>query len=243
MITFFLEETDSTNNWIANHANELTSPCMVWCGRQTSGRGQRGNTWESAPGLNFTGSFLLRLRNFPASSQFLLSEAVALAVVYTLSEYEVHALVKWPNDIYVEDRKICGILIEHVVMEKDISRSIAGIGVNINQEEFLSDAPNPISLKMITGHTFSVEKFAGKLAYYLEFFIFHLLKEPGFLHQIFMKLLWRHDGKYYPYRDKQTGKVINACISDIFSDGRLNLTTSDGEDKIYAFKEIEFLLR
>lgn len=242
MQRIFLEETDSTNNWIANHDNELSSPCLVWCGRQTAGRGQRGNSWESAPGMNFTGTFLLRPQNFPASSQFIMSEAVAMAVVYALSDYGIQAMVKWPNDIYVGDRKICGILIEHVVMGKNITRTIAGIGVNLNQTEFLSDAPNPVSVKMLTGKTYSVENFAENLGNYLEYFTQDFINRPEILHQKFMDCLWRYDGKRHPFRDKQTGELINAEISGIFNDGRLHLTTSDGDEKLYAFKEVEFIL-
>ena len=243
MQILFLEETDSTNNWIANHENDLQSPCLVWCRRQTAGRGQRGNSWESAPGMNFTGSWLIRPINFPASSQFHLSEAVALAVVYTLSEYGIRAMVKWPNDIYVDNLKICGILIEHAVTGKDITRSIAGIGVNINQIDFISDAPNPVSMKMITGKNFRVEKFAEKLAFYLDFFTNRLIKEPEFLHKIFMNRLWRNDEQNHPFLDKLTGKPVSAKISGVYDDGRLQLTTSAGEERTYAFKEIEFLLR
>lgn len=145
-----LEEVSSTNTWLAQHADELLHLTMVTAERQTAGRGQRGNSWESEPGANLTFSLLIRPEGVPARSQFSISEATALAVTDLLAIYGVKATVKWPNDIYVGDRKICGILIEHAVMGTSIMHSIIGAGLNVNQTRFVSDAPNPVSLLQLT---------------------------------------------------------------------------------------------
>ncbi|MDE6431375.1 MAG: biotin--[acetyl-CoA-carboxylase] ligase, partial [Duncaniella sp.] len=116
--------------------------------RQTAGRGQRGNSWESAPGKNITMSILLRPEGLHPSRQFVISRAVSLAITGVLRRYMPASAVrvKWPNDIYVDDRKICGILIENVISSASIRQSVVGIGINVNQRRFLSDAPNPVSM-------------------------------------------------------------------------------------------------
>ena len=145
-----LESIRSTNTFLAQNAEGAVHGTVVYADCQTAGRGQRGNSWESADFKNITMSMLLRPANVKPSCQFWLSEAVALAVVHTLDRYIDNGVsIKWPNDIYWNDRKICGILVEHSLSGGKIDHTIAGIGLNINQEKFLSDAPNPVSLHQI----------------------------------------------------------------------------------------------
>lgn len=146
-----LESVDSTNNYAKANAASLPSPTMVVAREQTAGRGQRGNSWESEPGANLTFSVFVRLPEFPARRQFAVSEAVALAVADTLGVFGVQAKVKWPNDIYVGDRKICGILIEHALMGAELMHTVIGVGINVNQKRFLSPAPNPVSMRQLLG--------------------------------------------------------------------------------------------
>ena len=147
-----LESIRSTNTYLAQNAEGAVHGTVVYADCQTAGRGQRGNSWESADFKNITMSMLLRPANVKPSCQFWLSEAVALAVVHTLDRYIDNGVsIKWPNDIYWNDRKICGILVEHSLSGGKIDHTIAGIGLNINQEKFLSDAPNPVSLRQIIG--------------------------------------------------------------------------------------------
>ena len=137
-----LPETDSTNNYLTQLCNEQQSAVRefttVIAERQTAGKGQRGNSWESEDCRNITFSFVLYPTFIEARRQFILSQIVSLSI-------------KWPNDIYWNEKKICGILIENDLSGHHIGRSISGIGVNINQDVFRSNAPNPISLKQITG--------------------------------------------------------------------------------------------
>lgn len=150
-----LEETDSTNQYISQLCNNLKEDVAelttVTAEFQTSGKGQRGNTWEAEKGKNLLFSFVLYPTFLEARRQFILSQMVSLAIKEELSRWSDDITIKWPNDIYWKDKKICGILIENEIAGHHIERSIAGIGININQETFHSDAPNPVSLKQITG--------------------------------------------------------------------------------------------
>lgn len=147
------EEVDSTNNYLKNllSNDELIEFTTVMATAQTKGRGQRGNYWESEKGKNLTFSIYLTPYFLPINKQFVLSQAISLAILDTLSIYTKidNLKIKWPNDIYYKDKKICGILIENTLIDELIQCTIAGIGININQTNFRSDAPNPISLKQI----------------------------------------------------------------------------------------------
>lgn len=217
---------------------------MVRACRQTAGRGQRGNSWESQPDMNFTGSLFFKLPGFSAKNQFIISEAVALAVVDALKLLDVDAKVKWPNDVYVGDRKICGILIEHSVMGMNLSHSIAGIGVNLNQSEFFSDAPNPASVIQLTKNSHSIEDFTHSLGRILEKSLNALTDDDALksTHQRFLDTLWRGDGNYYSFRDVKSGCKFKARIADIEMSGQLLLSLPDNTTRRYVFKEVEFLL-
>ena len=153
----WLDECVSTNTQVTEYP--LSEEGVIVAARcQTGGRGQKGNSWEAQPGKNLTFSAMWKPRGIAAREQFSISEAVALAVVDFLEDAGINAKVKWPNDIYVDDRKICGILIEHSVMGTEISRTIAGVGINVNQREFLSGAPNPVSMASIAGTEFPTER-------------------------------------------------------------------------------------
>ena len=120
-------------------------------------RGQQGNGWESEKGKNLLFSTLLREWSIPVSSQFLINQIVSLSLYHTvraiLKEDQRPLLtIKWPNDLYFQDKKLAGILIENIWQANQVSRSIAGIGLNVNQTVFLSPAPNPVSLCQITGY-------------------------------------------------------------------------------------------
>ena len=236
-----IEQTDSTNNWLVRHEEEIKEPTLVYCHEQIAGRGQRGNSWESEPGKNITASLIFRPQCFAAHRQFEISEAVALAIVEFLKDYGVESKIKWPNDIYVGDRKICGILVEQSVIGSQILRSIAGMGININQEEFRSDAPNPISIIMLTGKSFEIDEAIGKLASCLEKNINKLEGEHNF-HRDFLSCLWRKDGECHNFYDRKNEEKIEAEIIDVAKDGMLRLRTDKGEIRTYVFKEVEFIV-
>lgn len=244
MKKILLESADSTNNWCAAHIADLEDMTMVRTTAQTSGRGQRGNSWEAEPGRNLTFSVVVRPRAMRASLQFSISEAVSLAVADTLAHYGLPAKVKWPNDIYVGDKKICGILIEHAVAGMDILHSICGVGINVNQHEFLSDAPNPVSMFQLSGREYDLEEVADVFARAFEQYM-GLTATPGgrdMLHSDFMRRLWRADGELHPFRDAASGREFRAVIADVEPSGYLRLLDDTFTPLRYAFKEVEFLL-
>ena len=149
----FFDEVGSTNDEARDRVRFGHGDVVV-AERQTAGRGQRGNRWDSAHGENLTFSVVLTPDFLPVAEQFLLSEAVSLALVDTLARYGIGATVKWPNDIYVGGRKVAGILIENDVMGSRMSRSIVGVGLNVNQSEFCASLPNPTSMALAAGRAF-----------------------------------------------------------------------------------------
>ena len=139
-------------------ATQYVEGDIILAQRQTAGRGQRGHTWESALGENLTFSLLLEPQFLPPSEQFLISECVALGVCDALLHYGIEAQIKWTNDIYIGDRKLAGILIEHKLQGSALARTVAGIGLNVNQKAFSDDLPNPISMAQATGREFDREE-------------------------------------------------------------------------------------
>ena len=148
---FIIKDTlPSTNSYLAGIAADAPHGTVVMAREQTAGRGQRGNSWEAEPGCNITLSLLLRPEGLHPARQFVISQAVSLAIADMVSHFVAAPVcIKWPNEIYAGDRKICGILIENTITGTSIDRTIVGIGLNVNQTEFRSDAPNPVSMRQL----------------------------------------------------------------------------------------------
>lgn len=149
----WLERVDSTNDEARRHILEIDNLSVVSALEQTKGRGQRGNRWSSQPGENLTFSLVVKDFRIKANEQSAISQATALSLVDLLSRHEIKARIKWPNDIYAGDEKICGILIENSLKGSEIDWSIIGIGLNVNQTAFPEDLPNPTSMKLCTGNS------------------------------------------------------------------------------------------
>lgn len=238
----FVPSTNSTNSLIAAMDAESPLPdnTVVAAHTQLAGRGQRGNSWESAPGENLTFSMLLRPRIHPAQ-QFAVSEAVALAVADSLKEISgCQFSVKWPNDIYYQDLKIAGILIENSITGMSINRSIAGIGVNINQVLFTSPAPNPVSLAQITGKSYALPPILASIACAITHNL-TLLHSPE-LHSRYIDSLWRREG-YHPYIVAESNEKIMARIVDVLPSGHILMERRGAvTPAMYAFKEISAVI-
>lgn len=236
-----LPETASTNTYIDNLDNSEPQPegCVVITHRQTAGRGQRGNSWEAEPGRNLTFSYLLRPEGVAPQEQFVLSQAVSLAVVDVLSRYTDGFSVKWPNDIYYNDSKIAGILIEHCLSGATISRTIVGIGLNINQQQFVSDAPNPISLSQITGEQYDLDAILAEVLEATSLRYAMCEADRATLQRDYHAALYRREG-FHTYRDAKG--VFEAAIKGVLPDGHLLLIDADGCEHRYAFKEVAFVL-
>lgn len=243
----WLDTAESTHMLLksADYA-DLEPYKMVAARRQTAGRGQRGNSWEAEPFKNLTFSLVVRPTHLHPNQQFTVSEATALAVVALLQGEGIEASVKWPNDIYVADRKICGILIDHAVDGTSILRSIVSAGINVNQREFRSDAPNPASMWQILGRESDLESLGRHFMLLLRQFM--TLTESaagrGTLHESFLRRLYRFDGKHYRFRDINRGLDFEGVIEDVAPDGILRVRdAADGTTRGYRFKEIGFIIQ
>lgn len=245
MVKFLLlEEVDSTNSYVACNAGTLEDMTMVIADSQTAGRGQRGNSWESEPGCNLTFTLFHKPKGILPADQFAISEATALAVTDFLATIGIRAEVKWPNDIYVDDRKIAGILIEHAVTSASIEHSRIGVGLNVNQKEFRSDAPNPVSVAQLTGADTDISRVAAAVGECLARRLALCGSPEGrrSLHSEFKERLWRREGAH-PFRRRDDGVEFRGVISDVDSRGPITITDVDtGASSQYAFKEIEFIL-
>lgn len=228
------EELTSTNDE-AMHG-EYAHNTIITARRQTAGRGQRGNSWQSVPGENLTFSLVLEPHHIPVVEQYRLSMMAALAASDAVRSIGVECNIKWSNDLYVGDCKIGGILIEHSVMGEMLTRTVIGIGINVRQREFPTTLPNPTS---IIKHGVDTTPEA-LLALFIEFFAERYTQPTEHLHVDYMARLWRHDVSAM-YTDSD-GR-FSARIKEVDPlTGMLTLRTEQGDERQYWFKEVEFLL-
>lgn len=238
-----ISETNSTNNYLQSlcskqKVEELT---VVVADFQTSGRGQRGNSWESDSGKNLLFSIVIFPEFLEARRQFLISQIISLAIKEELDTYTTDISIKWPNDIYWKEKKICGMLIENDLMGRNISQSIAGIGININQETFHSFAPNPVSLRQITGKEFDLFEILKNIVLRIQSY-YSLLKKgntESIVCQYEMSL-FRKEGMH---RFKDANGEFFARIICVEPEGRLILEDEILNKRGYMFKEVEYLLK
>jgi BirA family transcriptional regulator, biotin operon repressor / biotin---[acetyl-CoA-carboxylase] ligase len=237
-----LNEIDSTNNY-ANHlivAGQAIHGTAVLAHYQQQGRGQQGNQWESAPGLNMLASFIFMPDFLPPERQFYLSKIASLALTDWLSQHVDHVKVKWPNDIYVGDRKIAGMLIETSVMGNNLQSAVAGIGLNLNQLNFSPSLPNPVSLKQLTGIDYNVEEVALQFwDLLMEWYLKLEQDRTVLIDEAYVNNLYRMNMWAEYIKDKQS---IEARIAGVDAWGQLILEKRSGERIICAFKEITFVI-
>ncbi|MEG1563457.1 MAG: biotin--[acetyl-CoA-carboxylase] ligase [Bacteroides sp.] len=237
-----LNETNSTNSYLREYCKcQPTAPfTTVLTSFQTAGRGQRGNTWESDAEKNLLFSFVLFPDFLEVRRQFLLSQIVSLAIKETLDCYTEDISIKWPNDIYWQEKKICGILIENDWSGNCLCQSIAGIGLNINQQEFHSPAPNPVSLLQITGHEHELLPLLAQVMTKVKDY-YQLLLSGGAASVAlrYREALFRKEG-WHPYID--AAGSFEAEIVCVEPEGNLVLKDRAGNERTYAFKEVQYAL-
>jgi BirA family biotin operon repressor/biotin-[acetyl-CoA-carboxylase] ligase len=237
-----LDSTDSTNNF----AKELLSSkkpaegTVISATEQSSGRGQMGNGWEAEPGKNLTISIILYPVFLPADKQFFLSMAVSLGVKDFCEEVlKEEVRIKWPNDIYAGNKKLAGILIENTINGSMLSSSVAGIGINVNQETFSSGLPNPVSLSQIAHRSFSLHELQLQLNNYIEKYYMQLRQgHYNFLDKAYTVALYRYQ-QTSEFTHK--GKRLKGEITGVAKDGKL-LIESGGKEHRFMFKEVEYVL-
>ena len=216
---------------------------IVIAERQTAGRGQRGHTWESAEGENLTFSLILEPRFLPVNEQFLLSEVLALGLVDTLAEYGIEAKIKWTNDIYVGDRKIVGMLIENSLGSGSMARTIAGIGLNVNQSEFDSSLPNPTSMTLLAARKFDRDEVLERLHSNI-MSLYEALRrgEKEMLQSRYRETMYRL-GEAHPYA-LADGTIFDGVIRGVRPSGELRIEhVADGSLHEYLFKQVEFIIK
>lgn len=237
-----LKETESTNSYLRQYTpKEGEDITVVTTEFQTAGRGQGKNTWESNKGENLLFSILCHPKNVLAKRQFILSQAIALAVRDALSMYINDIEIKWPNDIYWHHHKLGGILIECTLTGNNVKDSILGVGLNINQTDFENLTKNPISLKQIIHRDIDrdnlLHTIADDFAHYISMIN---LGHYDSIAADYMNTLYRRQG-YHQYRDGD-GDFLARFIT-IEPSGRIVLMDEDGMLRTYAFKEVKFMIK
>lgn len=231
------EELGSTNTEAERVGwSELEDKMVILTYRQTQGRGQVGNHWESESGKNISMTVVFKPRELPAGQQFAVSMVIALGACDFISRYVNECSVKWPNDIYVGDRKISGILIEHSIMGRYVGGSLCGIGVNINQERFLSDAPNPVSLFQLIGEEIPLEQALEELLDCIGK-RYEMIRDSDGLERDFLLVLYRREG-VYDWEDEEG--MFQASVRGVNEFGQLILVDERGTERVYGFKEVAY---
>jgi BirA family transcriptional regulator, biotin operon repressor / biotin---[acetyl-CoA-carboxylase] ligase len=236
----FLPVCESTNSEAQQLLlkNKATEGCVVLTDEQTQGRGQRGNTWEAAPGKNITLSAILSPVFLAVRHQFYLNMAVSLSVLDLLREQGLsQAQVKWPNDLYFEDRKLGGILIENTVTSHSIQHSIVGIGLNVNQLHF--GIGTATSLAAEVGTQLDVKRLVNRLLELLEKRYLELRTGKT------EKLRFEYLQALYRFQEEHTYRIgneeVQGRIVGVDEDGRLALQIG-GELRYFAFKEVAYVI-
>ncbi len=235
-----LDSIDSTNNYAAKEllTKSLNEGTVFVAACQRSGRGQGQSTWESAKDLNLTFSIVLYPKRVEVVSQFSISKAISLGVTDFLSQQVGGVSIKWPNDIYVDDKKIAGILIETAISAGKFTRAIVGIGLNINQEIFVSDAPNPVSLKNLTGKDYDLSEVLNGVCGKVDRRYLQLIRgETAVLNYDYEKLLYR---KQIWARYRADSIDFEGMITGVDVDGCLLIETREGDIRRFQFKEVIF---
>ena len=211
---------------------------VILARHQTDGKGQYGRKWESQPDAHLAMSLILQPSSMKASDLPLLSMQISLAIVKVLKSLDqaILPLIKWPNDIYANQKKLAGILIENVLSATRVQHCIIGIGMNVNEKEFSAEAPNAISLFQITGKTFDVMDIAKLIRQ----FAMEMLHTPF--------ELWKKEYDQYVFGSgtlhafERNGEIINAVMSGISEEGKLKLVNNQGKTETYYTHEIKWLI-
>lgn len=233
-----IEETTSTNLIARDMETEDDETVVVTTDFQTDGKGQGSNKWESEKGKNLLFSIITPTLSIESRKQFLISMAIANAIYDALVDNGIKgASIKWPNDIYAGNYKISGTLIENRLAGCIIRRSIIGVGLNVNQSVFKSDAPNPTSMTNITGKEYDLHCIMDGIIHNFKKMISMASSAPDILKIMYMERMYRKDGMY-KYHDRN-GSFL-ASSEGVTDSGCLMLKDESGNIRQYGFKEVAF---
>lgn len=237
---FKFDEIPSTNDWLMNHLLEqkLTEGTLVLAKHQTKGKGQRGSSWEAEASKSLTFSILFKPHFLKLAQAFDMSICVALAIQDCLSELRPGFSIKWPNDIYFEDQKIAGILIENQISKSTYQHAVVGIGLNLNQTHF-ENLPQAVSLKQIIGVDFACQQVLERICECLETRYLQL-RSGGYedLKKTYLSnLYWLHQSHSF----EVAGRIREGMITDVLRDGSLQVDFGNHELQSFDVKEIVFV--
>ena len=238
----YCKNIESTNSYASGiiESESLTEGTIIYTNYQTAGRGQKGNRWESEDGKNLLLSIVLFPGSVKPEDQFIISIFVSLGICDFLKMLIPDCNIKWPNDIYAGDDKIAGILIENSIISNAIVNSVAGIGLNINQEEFPDELPNPVSLKILTGkeydRDFCLKQLAGCLDLRYKQVISGSWDElrNEYILSLYHLNKWR--------RFKSEYGIFQGKIVSVTDSGCLRIEEKSGNIREFSFKQIEFIV-
>lgn len=234
-----LETVDSTNNYAANllRQPDVSEGTVVMSSFQSMGKGQRGAVWQSEPGANLLASLILRPRSMRAAQQFAINQFVCIGLVdYLKIAFELDAVIKWPNDILVNEQKLGGVLIECSIRGADIESVVVGMGINVNQQSFSGEL-NATSLRLLTGDVVDLKDLLNEMLHRLEK-AYGLIDRRDELTRKYLDGLYGVNEDLY-YREED--EVYQARISGIGPHGELQLQKSNGERVSRVFKQVELL--
>lgn len=244
----YIDHTQSTNTLVREQYLDREDGFCLYTFDQRAGRGQSGNTWQSEAGKNLLFTMLLQRPKVEVGKAFLLNMAVSLGVADSIEG----ACIKWPNDIYIGDKKVCGILIENILAQQGIVHSIVGVGLNVNQTTWHADIPNPTSMYTESGKEYDLHELMAKVATRIKERLAQTGK-PEQLKSDYMERLYRRKG-YWPYVEREvsttpTTIAQGACsgqfeaeIEDITEQGELVLRRRDESRNVYHFKQVRFVI-
>lgn len=241
----YVEIVDSTNVYLLEKEEDERIGKLVCAHEQTAGKGMGSNCWESAPGQNLTFSMGFDLSFMRAEDQFLLSQAVPLGLFDVLEtmvmcDPEAALSVKWPNDLYYGNRKLCGILINSTIHGEMMGVSVVGVGLNVNQTCFGDWPTHPVSLKMIIGKEIDLNPLLKRLVDAVEQRVSMLSTDDGvarikadYLHRLY---------RYHSWGDYEVdGQKVKRFVTGIDLFGHLETLDESGKKHVYDIKEIRFL--
>jgi BirA family biotin operon repressor/biotin-[acetyl-CoA-carboxylase] ligase len=236
-----LDSVNSTNDYTSNklRREKLPEGTIICTKVQTAGKGLGSNTWESESGKNLLFSLVLYPDFLEVKDQFLLSKAISLGIAEYCDTKTTGIKIKWPNDIYFNKEKLAGILIENSIKGTRIERSIIGIGLNLNQEKFISNAPNPISLKQIIDNNFEIPKELELVREHIQTFYNKLRSNLYSLNNLYTENMFRFN-QFNLF--KTNSGIEELKIVGVNEFGYLQTISKSEQKKEFDLKEIEFIL-
>jgi len=235
-----LSETDSTNKYSARLIadKQIELPTLIYTLQQNSGKGLGNNTWHSQADKNLLFSLIV-FPEIKAEDHFKLNMIVSLAICEFLLLKGIEVKIKWPNDIYCQNKKIAGILIENSIYGNLIKSSIIGVGLNLNQTEFPQELTNPVSLKQITNASYDIDEEVKLIAQIL------VNKIDQFRAKSFSTVIKYYNKKLYRFgllsEFKDKNGSFSGYIKDVNENGHLIICDQNSKTRSYNFKEVELL--